>query len=93
MTHLTYTQRKALRRLSRGQTITRTQQADPLIQECIDTTHYITPPNLDTIPYPQSMFAWCDWEEKARAHNRPRLNQHGHELLNQLDRPVKEERQ
>lgn len=38
---LTYEQRKALRRLGRGQTITRAMQRDPVIRECYSTDHYI----------------------------------------------------
>jgi len=79
MTDLDYKQRKALRRLGRGQTITRTMQADPLIRECYTTDHYITPHRGMTV------FEWCDWEARAWYTNRPRLNNHGKQLLKELD--------
>lgn len=82
---LTRSQRKALRRLSRGQSITRSAYHDPLIQKCIDRTHYITPPDITTMPYPESMFVWEEWEAKARRTNRPRLNDHGKQLLKQYE--------
>lgn len=82
---LTRSQRKALRRLSRGQSIPRSAYHDPLIQKCIDRTHYITPPDITALPYPESMFVWEDWEAKARRINRPRLNDYGKQLLKQLE--------
>lgn len=82
---LTRSQRKALRRLSRGQSIPRSAYHDPLIRECIDRTHYITPPDISTMPYPESMFVWEEWETKARRINRPRLNDYGKQLLKQLE--------
>ena len=74
-------QRKALRRLSRGQSINRSMLDDLIIRECIDTSHYIQPPNLAGIEYPQSMIMWCDWEAQAARVNRPRLNELGRRLL------------
>lgn len=43
MSVLTRAQRKALRHLGRGQTITRTMQNGPLIRQCYTTDHYIRP--------------------------------------------------
>lgn len=83
--NLTYQQRKALRRLGRGQTINKSMSCDSLIQQCITRDHYTPPPNIDDLPYPESMFAWCDWAERARFTNRPRLNKFGQELLNDLN--------
>lgn len=74
-------QRKALRRLSRGQSIQRSMLDDLIIRECIDTSHYIQPPNLEGIEYPQSMIMWIDWEAQAAQVNRPRLNDLGRRLL------------
>lgn len=79
MSGLDYMQRKALRRLGHGQTITRTMQDDPLIRECYSTDHYITPRR------DMSIVEWCDWEAQARRVNRPRINQHGRQLLTQLE--------
>ena len=72
-------QRKALRRLGRGQTINRTMQNAPLIRECYSTDHYITPPRGMNIA------EYCDWEEKARQVNRPLINSHGKKLLKELE--------
>ena len=76
---LDYAQRKALRRLGRGQTINRTMRNDPVIRECYSTEHYIYPPREMNIA------EWCDWEAKARHINRPRLNSHGKKLLKELE--------
>lgn len=78
MSGLDYMQRKALRRLGRDQTINRTMLADPVIRECYSTDHYITPHRG------MNIVEWCDWEEKARQVNRPRLNEHGKKLLKAL---------
>lgn len=79
MSRLDYAQRKALRRLGRGQTINRTMQNDPVIRECYSTDHYIDPPQgMNIVEY-------CDWETKARWVNRPRLNSHGKKLLKELE--------
>lgn len=79
MTDLDYKQRKALRRLGRGQTITRTMQDDPLIRECYTTDHYIIPRRGMTV------VEWCDWEARAWYTNRPRLNNRGRQLLKELE--------
>lgn len=78
MSDLDYMQRKALRRLGRGQTINRTMQNDPLIQQCYSTDHYITPPRG------MNIVECCDWEGKARQVNRPRINDRGKKLLKEL---------
>lgn len=79
MSGLDYAQRKALRRLGRGQTINRTIRNDPVIRECYSTDHYIDPPRG------MNIVEWCDWEAKARWVNRPRLNSHGKKLLKELE--------
>ena len=79
MTDLSYMQRKALRRLGRGQTITRAMQDDPLIHECCSTDHYIAPRR------DMNIVEWCDWETKAWYTNRPRINDYGKKLLKELD--------
>lgn len=78
MSGLDYMQRKALRRLGRGQTINRTMQNDPLIRECYSTDHYIAPPRG------MNIVECCDWEAKAQWTNRPRINNHGKKLLKEL---------
>lgn len=75
---LTYDQRKALRRLSRGQSITRTQASDPVIRECY-TLPVCPPPDASA-----GVVAWCDWESRIHA-IRPRLTARGRELLADLD--------
>lgn len=78
MSGLDYMQRKALRRLGRGQTINRTMQNDPVIQQCYSTDHYIDPPRgMNIVEY-------CDWEEKARQVNRTRINDRGKKMLKEL---------
>jgi len=79
MTNLNYKQRKALRRLGRGQTINRTMRNDPIIRECYSTDHYIDPPHR------MNIVECCDWEAKARQVNHPRLNSHGKKLLKKLE--------
>ena len=79
MSGLDYAQRKALRRLGRGQTINRTMRNDPVIRECYSTDHYIDP------PCGMNIVELCDWEAKARWVNRPRINSHGKKLLKELE--------
>ena len=78
MTELNYAQRKALRRLGRGQTISRSMQSDPLIQECYSTDHYVA------MRKDMNIVEWCDWEAQARAINHPRINAYGKKLLKEL---------
>lgn len=85
MTELNAMQRKALRRISRGQSVSSEAWNDPVIRDCIDTSHYLQPPDLDNLLYPQSMIEWCDWEDRARLHNKPRLNEYGKKLLKELE--------
>lgn len=82
---LTYTQRKALRRLSRGQTISRSQVADPLLRQCFTTDHYPAPPTGDAL----NEVTWCDWETAVR-NCRPQLTDLGRALLAELDTPTTE---
>lgn len=79
MPDLSYMQRKALRRLGRGQTITRAMQDDSLIRECYSTCHYIAPRQS------MNIIEWCDWEAEAWHTNRPRINNYGKKLLKELD--------
>jgi hypothetical protein len=74
---LTYQQRKALRRLGRGQTISRTQEADPLIQSCIEP---IEPP---IPPEDMNIVEWCDWEAIFSS-RRLVLNEKGLHLLAEI---------
>lgn len=84
MSGLDYMQRKALRRLGRGQTLTRTMQNDPLIRECYSTSHYISPRR------DMNIVEWCDWEARSWHANRPRINQHGRQLLKELENQCRE---
>ena len=77
-------QRKALRRLGRGKSINRSMYNDPIIEQLYSMDHITPPPNLDDLPYPQSMFAWCDWEEAVRGEG-PRLNELGKKVLASLE--------
>lgn len=79
MTELNYEQRKALRRLGRGQTIKRSMRYDSVIRGCYSTDHYVHPRR------DMNIVEWCDWKEEARRVNQPRINQRGRELLAQLD--------
>ena len=83
--NLTSKQCKALRRLSRSQSINASMWDDPIISQCIDASHYIEPPNLRELPAREAITAWCDWEAKARWVNRPRINSHGKKLLKELE--------
>ena len=76
---LSYMQRKALRRLGRGQSITHTMAADPLIQRCYTTDHYEHPdPYLNVVDY-------CDWQARSLINNLPRITDYGKKLLAELD--------
>ena len=79
MTELNYEQRKALRRLGRVQTISRSMQSDPLIQECYSTDHYVA------MKRDMDIVEWCDWEAQAMSINHPRINDYGKKLLKELE--------
>ena len=81
---LDYHQRKALRRLGRGKSINRSMLNDPVIERLYSLDHITPPPNLDDLPYPLDMFAWCDWEEAVRGEG-PRLNELGKKVLASLE--------
>jgi len=77
MTDLNYHQRKALRRLGRGQSISGRMLTDPLISQCFEWSESTEPPaDMDIIE-------WCDWEARLRSVY-PVLNGFGKELLAQL---------
>ena len=81
MIDLTYDQRKALRRISRGQSISRRMAADETIQRCFEWSAPIAPPK----PLPEmNIIEWCDWE--ARLHSvRPVLTEFGGQVLAALE--------
>lgn len=85
MTTLNYNQRKALRRLAQNKSINHSMRQDPVIKKCISTDHYISPPRVDKMPFPQSMIEWCDWEAQAHSTNWPRINEYGKQLLAELE--------
>lgn len=77
----TYHQRKALRRLGRGQSITGSMLNDPVIRECYSTDHY--PPRPD--PRTMTEVEWCDYAAAVQS-SRPRITEHGQELLDQINK-------
>lgn len=81
MTDLTYSQRKALRRISRGGSLSRTMTSDSVISQCFEWSHPINPPK----PLPEmNVIEWCDWEAQVMS-ARPVLNEYGARLLAELE--------
>jgi hypothetical protein len=77
VTRLTRQQRKAIRRMGRGQSISNSQIDDPLIQELTAPDHH---PEL---PENYNVADYCDWV--AHMHSvRPRLNSLGMKVLQDL---------
>lgn len=76
---LTNSQRKALRRLGRGQTISRTMMRDTLISQCY-TLHAPTPPPASEM----NVVTYTDWETTVQT-AKPVINAYGQQLLNQLE--------
>lgn len=89
MTELNYKQRKALRRLGRGQTINYSMYSDPIIRNCIDRSDFPQKPDLNAKEYPYNMFDDCDWIEKMMSY-RPKLSSYGRKLLKELDEEEKD---
>lgn len=76
---LTYSQRKALRRLGRGQTISRTMKRDTLIKQCYTLNAPPPPPTSE-----MNIVTYTDWEATVQT-AKPVINAYGQQLLNQLE--------
>lgn len=76
---LTNSQRKALRRLGRGQTISRTMMCDTLIKQCY-TLNAPTPPPASEM----NIVTYTDWEATVQT-AKPVISAYGQQLLNQLE--------
>lgn len=78
---LTYDQRKALRRIGRGQSIPERMQLDEVIAKCFTWSVPIEPPKpvreMNVIEY-------CDWEAAVLSAY-PVLTDYGRKLLNELE--------
>lgn len=80
MTELNYMQRKALRRLARGQTIPHRMLKDPIISQCVTWPQLEPPKPKDQM----NIIEYFDWFELVR-HTRPTINNYGKELLKGLE--------
>lgn len=71
-------QRKALRRLGKGKSISRTDSNDPAISRCY---RYDIPksPRGDDL----NVVSWCDWAAEARS-ARPQLTEFGEAVYKEL---------
>lgn len=78
---LTYMQRKAVRRMGRGQSISKSQMNDPLIRELSSTDHYPAPPET------YNMCEHADWVSHMHS-AQPRLNSLGTRVLQALGEPT-----
>lgn len=76
---LSNSQRKALRRLGRGQTISRTMMRDTLIKQCY-TLNAPTPPPASEM----NIVTYTDWEATVQT-AKPVINACGRQILNQLE--------
>lgn len=78
---LTYDQRKALRRIGRGKSISNRMQRDEVIAKCLTWSVPIEPPKplreMNVIEY-------CDWEAVVLSAH-PVLTDYGRKLLNELE--------
>lgn len=77
MTDLTYAQRKALRRISRGQSISRRISQDPLIAQCFIWEPSFKPPKP---VHEMNIVEFCDWEARILG-RRPVITDFGKQLL------------
>lgn len=75
---LDYRQRKALRRLGKGKSITRAAARDPLLSQYF--RHNIPkPPRGNDL----NVVSWCDWESTARG-AKPQLSELGEAVYKEL---------
>lgn len=73
---LTYDQRKALRRLSRGQSIPARMWDDEIVSRCVERAALVPPKPVAEM----NIVEYCDWEATLLSH-RPTLNEYGRELF------------
>lgn len=77
--NLDYMQRKALRRIGRGKSVSNGMMNDPIIRECYKQD--LPEPALD-----MNVVEWCDWEAKFRwAIQHPQITPYGQKLLSELE--------
>lgn len=82
--NLDYMQRKALRRIGRGKSISTGMGHDPIIRECF-TVNAPDAPTGDEL----NIVSWCDWETKFRwAIRHPQITPYGQKLLSELEEKV-----
>ena len=79
---LDFRQRKALRRIGRGQSVNRSMLDDPLVK-----TFYVrnipSPPTGDDL----NIVSWCDWESDLRfSLSHSRITPFGKEVLVELEK-------
>lgn len=79
---LSYDQRKALRRLGRGQTIPGRMLNDHVIRECYTWSECVKP---EKPIYEMNIVEYCDWEARIMS-ARPVINEYGKRLLAELER-------
>lgn len=78
---LTYDQRKALRRIGRGKSISRRMMSDALISRCFEWSVQTVPPK----PVAEmNVVEYCDWEAEMRS-GHPVLTDLGEQILAQLE--------
>ena len=83
MSILNYNQRKALRRISRGQSIPGRMRVDPVISRCF------TYPEIEPLPEDYNIVDYCDWESRVMSRGRLTvITPFGRELLAALDSDV-----
>lgn len=79
--NLDYMQRKALRRIGRGKSISTGMGHDPIIRECF-TVNAPDAPTGDEL----NVVSWCDWESAYRqAVQHPQITPYGQKLLSELE--------
>lgn len=81
---MTYAQRKALRRISRGQSISRHVSQDPLIRQCYEWPAWTEPSKP---PAEMNIVEWCDWEVSLIS-ARPVITEFGKQLLATIEGPT-----
>ena len=79
---LTSRQRKAIRRIGRGQSISRSMWYDPVIRQCYEF-------NVPELAGDVNVADYVDWETQAMwAVSHPRITPYGKELLDTLENSV-----
>lgn len=79
---LNYSQRKALRRIGRGQSVNKGMLDDPIISKCYTVNAPPQPKDLNIVDY-------CDWVAIASyAYKHLQITPYGKELLDTLENSV-----